>query len=164
MTKDFSLSLAERVASVFAFAFLAAWVLGEVHAHQLAALGSLSLAQKAAAAGGAAVVQLILGVFVAPHVGDPNTPSLLPSRFTGRFAATPAQKQQISVSVDDVVTAVLRRLLNKVPQGIIVSHDDVVDVILKKIEAGAPVAVEDVANDLINQLVVPKPVELQKPQ
>jgi len=165
MTKQFSLQLAERVLTTFLFAFFAAWAVGIGTNPTLHQIGDLSVAQKAAAAGGAAVVQLLLGVFVAPHVGDPNSPALLPSRWTGKIHATVAQKQSIVVSVDDVVSAVGRNLAKRLAPGnnFTVMHDDIVDVILRKMEQGAPVVVEQVANDLIDQLVAAHPVVLPHP-
>jgi len=134
MTATYYRQLAERVVTTFLFAFLAAWTVGLGATPALDQIGNLSVAQKAAAAGGAAVLQLLLSVFVAPHVGDPNSPSLLPKRFTGSVSATAEQKSSVVVSVDDVIGAVLSRLGTKVPPGVTVTA-------------------EDVANELINQTV-----------
>ena len=80
MTRVFALRLLERVVLTFVLAILATYtsdVLGG-SVPSLHALLALSLGHKALVAGVAAVAQLVISTLVAPHVGDPNSPDLLP--------------------------------------------------------------------------------------
>lgn len=133
MTKKFAVALAERVLSMFLFSFLATYVAGVGSNPTLDHVFDLSLGQKAAAAGIAAAVQLLLSTTVAPFIGDPNSPSLVPKWLLGRVNATPAQAQSVIVSVDDVIAATLKRVATHFP--------------------GLTVSVEDVANELITGAV-----------
>lgn len=70
MTKQYLSDLAERVVTTFVAAFVSVLV-----STGPAGLGSLSVWQSAAAAGGAATVSLLKGL-IAKRVGDRNTASL----------------------------------------------------------------------------------------
>jgi hypothetical protein len=133
MTNDYAKQLGAAVLTTFLAAFAGAWLLGLGSHPIFAELGNLSLAQKAAAAGGAAVLHLLAGVFVAPHVGDPSSPSLLPARFVGKVAATLPEKQAVVVSIDDVLSAVLKRLASKLPPGVTVTAEDVANELIGEV-------------------------------
>lgn len=98
MTRVFALKLLERVAITFLVAFAATYVSDVVGANsipQLGALTDLSIAHKALAAAVAAVTQLIMSTLVAPHVGDPNEPNLVPVFLLRRAAAAPSVAAQV---------------------------------------------------------------------
>lgn len=89
MNRNSFLSIAERVVSTFLFAFLATWipvlmsVPGTSDWHSLLAL---SVMQKAAIAGLAAVLSLIKSI-IATQVGNPNSGGLLPNAVLKAFGA-----------------------------------------------------------------------------
>lgn len=129
VSKEFSLKLAERVATMFAFVFLSTYAAGSV---SLAFHTStpLSVAQRALVAGIAAVVQLILGTLVGPHVGNPNSPSLLPSAVLRRLGTPVPVTSQLVVTLDDVVGATLRQVAERHPEVLDVKPEDVVKEVL----------------------------------
>lgn len=125
MTRKFSALLAERVATILVLTFLATYGAGSVGL-TLHASDQFSLAQRSLVAAVAAVVQLLLGVFVGPNVGDPSTPSLLPTALLKRLGGLPAPaQQQIVVALDDVV----QHLAEKYPD-VKLSADEVAKALL----------------------------------
>jgi len=79
MNRAYLKDLAERVAATFAATFLAVWTAPILSADSPSgvwqAISDLSIVQKAALAGAAAVVSLAKGV-LARYVGSPDTASL----------------------------------------------------------------------------------------
>lgn len=127
MSRVFAVKLAERVITMFLFAFLATYAAGIGSNPSLDHVFNLSLGQKAATAGIAAAVQLLLSTTVAPFVGDPNSPSLVPKALLGKLVPPAAGKQSIVVSLDDIV----KKLAGKYP--------------------GIEIAAEDLANELVHE-------------
>lgn len=77
-TKYFA-SLAERVVRAFVVAFAGIY-LADLLAGGASAVADMSVLQKAAAAGLAAAVNLVVGV-IGKVVGDTGTPAILPARY-----------------------------------------------------------------------------------
>jgi hypothetical protein len=80
MTRLYSIRLLERVIATRVIAFFAAYaavIVAEpiTHVHSL---GNISPGTNGLIAGAAAIIQLVLSALVAPHVGDPSTPDLVP--------------------------------------------------------------------------------------
>lgn len=141
MSKVFAVKLVERVSTMFLFAFLATYAAGLGNNPSLDHVFNLSLGQKAATAGIAAAVQLLLSTTVAPFVGDPNSPSLVPKALLGKFAVPAAGHQSIVVTLDDIV----KKLVGKYP--------------------GIEVAAEDLAKELVGEAVPfpPSPAAAKPP-
>lgn len=126
MTRTFSIKLAERIVTTFFAAFLSTYVLGLGDYSSLQHVDALPVSQKALAAAGAAVLQLLLSTTVAPHVGDKDSPSLLPTALLKRLGGLPAPaQQQIVVALDDVV----QHLAEKYPD-VKLSADEVAKALL----------------------------------
>lgn len=123
MSKKFLISLIERVVSMFAFTFLATYAAGIGGTGALNHVFNLSLGQKAGAAALAAVIQLLVSVFVGSQIGDKDSASLLPSFLLHKIPATPAQAQAVVVSVDDVVKATLSKVAEKYPNVTVTAED-----------------------------------------
>lgn len=92
MNKLFSAKLLERVLVAFVVAFVAAY-----------GSSPLGSGRDALVAAAAAAVQLALSTLVAPHVGDPNSPGLLPGALVDRLR--PALKQAAADVVEAAVAA-----------------------------------------------------------
>jgi hypothetical protein len=81
MNRNAFLGIAERVAATFAFAFLAMWIpaaLSIAGTGNWQGLLALSVLQKAAVAGLAAVLSLVKSL-ISTQVGNPNSGALLPN-------------------------------------------------------------------------------------
>lgn len=111
MSRIYAVKLAERVGSMFLLAFLSTYAAGIGNNPSLSHVFDLSLGQKAATAGIAAAVQLLLSTTVAPFVGDPNSPSLVPKALLGKFAAPVPAVANVVVSLDDII----KKLMAKYP-------------------------------------------------
>lgn len=129
MTREFSLKLAERVVTIFVFAFLATYAAGSVSVAFHTA-SSISVAQRALIAGIAAMVQLLLGTIIGPFVGNPNSPSLLPKFVLKRLGTPVPTTTQLVVTLDDVVHATLAQVAAKHPEVLDVETADVVKEVL----------------------------------
>lgn len=139
MTRLYAIRLLERVGLTFLLAFAGTYVtdvlaLGR-SVPQLATLTDLSLAHKALAAGLAAVIQLVLSTLVAPHVGDPSTPDLLPARLLKRLGGAVS-----SASGGAVAPAALTAVV-----------DGTVARLKARYGSDAPVTVESVAAEIAAQ-------------
>jgi hypothetical protein len=89
----FSAKLLERVLVTIGVAFAGVYsplLLGLNGVAGLHEIESLSLAHKALVAGVAGVVQLVLGSLIAPHVGDPDSPDLIPAAWLKRLKSVPS--------------------------------------------------------------------------
>lgn len=111
MSKEYALKLAEKILSVWVFSFIATYVVSALGSAYGAAsdVSHLSIVQRCILAATGAVVQLLLGTTVAPFVGDPNSPSVLPNALLTKLGASPATAQ-IIVTVEDVAAAVEGKL------------------------------------------------------
>jgi hypothetical protein len=129
VSREFSLKLLERVASIFALAFASTYAAGSVSLafHQQT---PLSVAQRALVAGIAAVAQLLVGVLIAPHVGNPNSPSVLPNALLRRFGTPVATSTQLVVTLEDVVGATLTQLAKEHPEVMDLKPEDVAKTLL----------------------------------
>lgn len=129
MSREFSVKLLERVIAIFLFTF------GSTYAAGSASLAfhntdSLSVTQRALVAGIAAVVQLVLGTFVGSRVGNPNSPSLLPTAILRRIGTPVTSNTQLVVTLEDVVGATLRQVAEKHPDILDVSAAEVTKAVL----------------------------------
>ena len=115
MSKKFLVSLAERVATTFLFTFLASFAFSLNNSSGFSSIQELSAAQKASVAAAAAVIQLILSVFVGSQVGDPDSAALLPLKRTSSGSAPMAPTAPVVVSVDEIIKATLSRVAAKYP-------------------------------------------------
>lgn len=125
MTREFSLKLLERVATIFVLAFSSTWISGSVSL-AFHTTTPLSVAQRALIAGVAATVQLLVGTLIGPRVGNPNSPSILP-RWVLKKIGSPVvpNSTQLVVTLDDVVNATLREVAEKHPEVLDVKAEDV---------------------------------------
>lgn len=111
MTREYALKLAEKILSVWVFTFVATYVVGALgDAYGTSPeVSHLSIMQRCILAATGAVVQLLLGTTVAPFVGDPSSPSVLPNSLLARLGAAPSTAQ-ILVTVEDLASAVAHKL------------------------------------------------------
>ena len=148
MNKIFAARLLERVLVTFAIGFVSTYVnvlLGGIDTTGAPGVGQigillkelegLSLAHKAVAAGGMALFQLAVSVFIAPHIGDPNSPDLVPKRFlkqgehsaatVAKYAAsdelqnllqsTAASNPNVPLTVENVLAQVAQATVSRPP-------------------------------------------------
>lgn len=123
MNRVFASKLAEQVASMFITAFLATYGTGLIWPGT--EVSHAAVTQRAIIAGVAGVIQLLLGVLVGPHVGDPNSPSLLPTSLLRRMGVPVTTQQQLVVGIDDVIQATIRELALKFPGALDLQPSDV---------------------------------------
>lgn len=122
MTKLFALRLLERVLVTFGVAFVATYT-SDIVGGGVAALTpveGLSLAHKALVAGIAALVQLVLSTLLAPHVGDANSPDLVPGWIINKVDAIKPEVQAVARVVekdDPVASSEVEKLVEAYPTG-----------------------------------------------
>jgi hypothetical protein len=82
MTRIYSIRLLERVIATGVIAFLATFVAVAVATPvtSTGTLNAVALGDRGLVAGVAAIIQLVLSALVAPHVGDPASPELVPRK------------------------------------------------------------------------------------
>jgi len=135
MSKKFLVSLAERVATTFLFTFFASFAFSLNNSSSFSSIQELSAAQKASVAAAAAVIQLILSVFVGSQVGDPDSAALLPlKRPSGPAPMAPTAP--VVVSVDEIIKATLSRVAAKYP-GVDIAATGIADEIIGGALSGA---------------------------
>lgn len=115
MNRATLLNLLERVAGTFGAAFLALWLpsLSAVLAggHDWHAVIALSVLQKAALAGVAAVLTLVKSIF-ATQVGNPNSGGFLPAwllKLLGAVESKPADVHAAIAENNEAITAALAK-------------------------------------------------------
>jgi hypothetical protein len=143
MTRLFSLRLAERVFGTLLITFFATYAteLGAPSSGLVATLGDLSVAHKAFVAAVAAALQLAVSTIVAPHVGDPQSPDLIPNALIDRIdrllpKGTP---KAVEVTLTDVVTATLEKVRESHPE-VATTADEVAEHLIKHAAGGAHAA------------------------
>lgn len=130
MSREFSVKLLERVLTIFLLAFASTWISGSVSVAFHSAT-PLSVAQRALIAGVAATTQLLIGTLIGPHVGNPQSPGILPKWALRRLGSpVPSTAQQLVVTLDDIVGATLREVAVRHPEVLDVKAEDVVKQVL----------------------------------
>jgi hypothetical protein len=102
------------------------------------ATSQLSVAQRALIGGIAAVVQLILGVFIGGRVGDTSSPSLLPSWLLSKLGTPVPTNAQLVVTLEDVVGATIKQIAARHPEAADVTADEVSKEILGAVKKPQP--------------------------
>lgn len=128
-SRSFSLKLWERVLQMTCWTFVSTYMgalpVGGAQ-HLIPQIAGMTPAQRALVAALGGVLQFIVGAGIAPHVGDPNTPDLIPGVILKRFGV-PQELEPLEVTLSEVIEATVHAVK---------SHPD------------SPVTVEDVAKEI----------------
>lgn len=136
----FAAKLWERVVQMISWTFVATYV-GSIplSAGQHLFGGSvadLSVTQRLLVSVLAGVIQAVVGKAVAPHVGDPNTPDLIPRVLLKRFGVPDALDEPLEVTLHDVIEAAAEAV---------------------KLKPAESVTVQDIAKVLVDRAQKPPP-------
>lgn len=131
--RSFSLKLWERVVQMICWTFVSTYV-GSIPVtasqHLLPQVANLTVTQRLLVSALAGVIQFVAGAGVAPHVGNPNTPDLIPNFILKRLGVPEGLQEPIEVTLSDVIEAATRAIK---------AHPDI------------EVTVEDVAKELVHR-------------
>lgn len=137
--RSFSLKLWERVVQMTCWTFVSTYV-GTIPVtttqHLIPQVANMTVTQRILISLLAGALQFVAGAGIAPHVGDPNTPDLIPNIILKRFGIPEGLQQPLEVGVDEVIQAALRAV---------------------KAKPGTEVTIEDVAKELVANREKPKP-------
>jgi hypothetical protein len=130
--RSFSMKLWERVVQMVCWTFVSTYV-GSIPApwahHLIAQAAGMTVSQRGLLSAVAGLIQFAVGKWVAPRVGNPNTPDLVPSIILKRFGVPESLQEPLEVTITEIIEAAVHAAK---------AHPD------------APVTVEDVAKQIVH--------------